>query len=121
MRKFENDGKINFVDENNVFVGYDMGQCCCENADWFVSKNIPEKIIDSIEINFHNFVFDIDFFEEGVISEDNVDNGGSVLFRLVSKDKTDDAYLCLYNCHNGYYGHGFDMEIGGQSLRSGCL
>ena len=30
---------INFVDENNVFVGYDLEQQCCEEADWFFTDN----------------------------------------------------------------------------------
>ena len=29
---------VNFVDENNTLIGYDMSQCCCEDADWFISE-----------------------------------------------------------------------------------
>ena len=31
MKKFETGSKINFVDENNVFVGYDLSQNCCSD------------------------------------------------------------------------------------------
>jgi len=34
MEIFEReDERINFVDENNVFVGYELGAMCCEEAD----------------------------------------------------------------------------------------
>ena len=39
--------KVNFVDGNDVFVGYDLGQCCCENADWFISEKITPYTYDS--------------------------------------------------------------------------
>ena len=35
MKIFEDNIKVNFVDENNVFVGYDMRQSCCEQAGYF--------------------------------------------------------------------------------------
>jgi len=120
MKKFDADGKINFVDENNVFVGYDLNQNCCENADWFISKMKPKKIEESKELNFDNFVFDKDFFEENVLDQDEVEDGGSALFRLVGKNN-EEAYLCIFNSHNGYYGHGFEMKISGEEVRSGTL
>jgi len=120
MKKFEADGKINFVDENNIFVGYDMNQNCCEHADWFVSREKPKTISETQDLNFDDFVFDKDFFEESVLEQSEVDDGGSVLFRLIGKDNSE-AFLCLYNIHNGYYGHGFDMKIGGQEIHSGAL
>lgn len=41
MKIFESkdECKINFVDENNVFLGYSMGQDCCEYAEWFISDD----------------------------------------------------------------------------------
>jgi len=120
MRKFEAGGKINFVDENNVFVGYDMDQDCCENAGWFVSKEKPKTILESPDFNFDEFVFDKDFFEESVLNREEVEDGGSVLFRLIGKDNSE-AFLCLFNSHNGYYGHGFNMKLGGQEVHSGIL
>jgi hypothetical protein len=30
-------GKVNFIDSNNVILGYDLGQSCCEHAFWTIS------------------------------------------------------------------------------------
>ena len=58
--------KHNFVDENNVFVGFDADQSCCENADWFVSDKIESKMPDPLpkSLDWENWVFDTSFFEE---------------------------------------------------------
>lgn len=120
MKKFEKDGKINFVDENNIFVGYDNIQNCCEEADWFISKEKPRTITGDQEFNLDGFVFDKDFFERTVLDQCDLYSGDSVLFRIVDKDNSE-AFLCLYNSHNGYYGHGFTMDIGGISIHGGCL
>ena len=120
MKRFETGGKINFIDENNVFVGYDIEQSCCEHADWFISMKEPNKIEDFKDLDFDNYVFDKTFFKENPLHKDDVDDGGSVLFRLV--DHTGgEAFLCLFNSHNGYYGHGFELKIGGQSIKEGLL
>jgi len=123
MKKFKANGKINFVDKNDVFVGYDMNQDCCEHADWFVSKEKPKTISETQDFNFDDFTFDKDFFEESALEQSEVADGGSVLFRLIGKDNSE-VFLCLYNSHNGYYGyygHGFHMEIRGQEIHSGIL
>ena len=44
MKVFDRDGKINFVDKNNVVLGYDMNQDCCENANWFKNKRKGSKL-----------------------------------------------------------------------------
>ena len=123
--------KVNFVDKNNVLVGYDMGQSCCEHADWFIldkieTKNITDKsgvLIKNIDLD--KYVFDADFFEQPLTQYNDagyrdLDNGELVVFKLVAKRKPD-LYLHVYNCHNGYYGHGFEVKISGKLLREGCL
>jgi len=128
---FEKDGKINFVDTNNVFVGYDMGQSCCEKADWFIldqpAKFLPDEL--NKEAQLDGFVFDCEYFmsleylpaegEEG----NCLDSGGMVVFRLfVHKGhEIKHKYLHLFNQHNGYYSHGFEMTIDGKEIRSDSI
>lgn len=110
------DEKVNFVDKNNLFVGYDMAQNCCENANWFLSVEKPTSLYPEPEkdtqisheavIDLEDYSFVPDFCEEDVLPPDDVDCGGSVLFKLVNSN-TKVLYLCLYNCQNGYYSHGF--------------
>jgi hypothetical protein len=42
-----------------------------------------------------------------------------VTFRMIKDEST--LFLTLYNAHNGYYGHGFEMTCGNESLHDGTL
>jgi len=119
--------KVNFVDENNVFVGYDMGRDCCEHAEWFIADSLLTKM-PSERCNsngLENYRFDPDFFEElnALQYEDKegdaLDAGGMVVFKLT--DGKSEKFLHLFNCHNGYYGHGFTMKIGEEVKHEGYL
>ena len=105
--------KVNFVDENNVFVGYDMSQNCCEQAEWFIADKILTKMpIERCNGNgLEDYRFDPNFFErpdalkesDGNGNSDALYNGGMVVFRMT--DGKNEKFLHLFNCHNGYYGH----------------
>lgn len=116
--------KVNFVDEKNVLVGYDSGQSCCEHADWFIADapttevyTTPERVFGKTDIDLTNFVFDPSYFVEhqGAFYGE----GGIAIFRI--HDGGTEKFLHLFNCHNGYYAHGFTMAIGDQGIREGCL
>lgn len=110
--------KVNFVDVNNVLVGYDMGQCCCEHADWFISDERSDTISQSvIPDDLEDFVFDKDFFVEN--SGREFYEGGMVIFRLTNGSR--EIFLHLFNVHNGYYSHGFTMDEGELVLRYGNI
>lgn len=118
------DEKVNFVDLNNVFVGYDLFQECCERAGWFIS-NIEQinpiegnGIIDKLE----DYFFDKEYFSE-TISEHKNDlekEISMIKFKLTAENKQD-LYLHIYNCHNGYYSHGFEVIINGVKIKQGSL
>lgn len=117
-------GKVNFVDNNNVVVGYDTGQSCCEDADYILCKeklNNPYdseyKKITSAKTKLGKYVFDTKYFEK--VNAEGVDEGGMVRFRLTNGKK--EIFLHLYNNHNGYYGHGFSAEIDGVNWKQDCL
>ncbi len=116
--------KVNFVDDNDVFVGYDMGQDCCEHADWFIHEEITsysydmEDTVDKNTPDITDYCFDINFFKQ--IESSDLDAGGMVAFKLTSKNKPD-LYLHLFNAHNGYYGHGFTVKHGGETVKNGDL
>lgn len=128
MRIFEGEysthvDKFNFVDDNDTYVGYDKSQDCCEHADWYIADGITpytyerddmEKYVHDVE----SYVFDKEFFEE--IASPDLDDGKMVAFKLVASGRPD-LYLHLFNCHNGYYGHGFIVEHGGETVKEGYL
>lgn len=115
--------KVNFVDENDVFVGYDMGQDCCEHADWFIADKItPYSYKDDYDKapspDVTEYAFDKDFFQE--VESPDLDAGGMVAFRIVADGKPD-LYLHLFNAQNGYYSHGFEVKHGGEKVRDDYL
>ena len=116
MKIFERDGKVNFVDDNNVFVGFDYYQTCCENFGWCLTREFPEKLQGGESgIDPAGFQFDTDYFE----IEREGDYGGAAIFRL-TKDK-EEIFLMLWNDHNGFYAHGFEMKSGDKELRGDWL
>jgi hypothetical protein len=126
MKIFDNSepwtSKTNFVDENNVYLGYDMHQSCCENANWFISDTVCEKPMDRNhdEGDLSAWVFDTSYFKQ-IVSDDEYlfDGGGMVAFRIVNGEK--EKFIHLYNVHNGYYGHGFDFKVNDQTIQSDTL
>lgn len=126
MEKFERGCKINFVDENNVFVGYDLSQCCCEDADWIVTDKEPSMFSDvddgglrGEDIPWQALRFDTRYFKVLPDPDGRLDSGGAVTFRMIADGL--EFFLTLYNCQNGYYGHGFEASIGGQKWQEGGL
>ena len=120
MRIFEQGEKINFVDENNVLLGYDIGQSCCEYANWFIADKpqdtIPEPLNQESELQ--NYTFDTGYFTEAG-NENVLDAGSIAIFRIT--DGTNEKFIHLFNCHNGYYYHGFDFIINKTTLHSGRI
>ena len=128
--------KVNFVDDNNVVLGYDLSQRCCEQAGWYISKKIENfdgdikdyehKDIDNgvlYNLRLGCYTFDVTYFN------DETDFYGIplVIFKLIpnpnitsDSDRLPPLYLHLYNCHNGYYSHGFNF-FSGQSIKTGNI
>ena len=114
--------KVNFVDDNNVLVGFDMSQACCESFGWFVCSKEPTKIIEeenAEKLETEEYQFDVDYFKEVTPDEEYWDDGGIAIFRLVNGES--EMFLALHNSHNGYYSHGFDMKVGGKTIRDSSL
>jgi hypothetical protein len=102
--------KVNFVDENNVVLGYDVSQHCCEHADWFISDymitNDYSDLSGDSTIDVSNYRFDIDFFKR--VDNPEREAESVVIFRIT--DGETEKFIHLYNIHNGYYSHGFTFE-----------
>ena len=112
--------KVNFVDNNNVLVGYDMESNCCEDFGWYISQQKRNDTDDDIPVtdDVEGYVFDPGYFEQSEIA--NGDCGGIVRFRLICEGKPD-LFLHLFNDHNGYYAHGFTVSHSGVVIKDDCL
>ncbi len=110
--------KVNFADEHGVFVGFDMDQSCCECFGWFIQDHECNSEVQNLGEDYESYRFDVDYFKE--FSGESYDEGGMVIFRLLSEGKPD-RFLHLYNYHNGYYSHGFTFSNGQTVIHDGSL
>lgn len=111
--------KINFVDSNNVLVGFDNTQQCCENFGWKILDHNKEEFKATPE-QLEPYVFDASFFES-VEDEDDYHVDRDALFKLTKPEDDNPIYLNLYNHHNGYYSHGFVMSQDETTIQYGRL
>lgn len=109
--------KVNFVDENNVFVGFDLSQQCCEFATWFISDKEEGPLFASSQAGDLNqpeelplYAFDPDYITRKTAGVGDERGAEVVRFRLISVYGDEKPqYLHLVNTHNGYYAHNFSM------------
>ena len=110
---------VNFVDDQENFVGYSLVDACCAHGDWFIDDKIHNGEPKDIwglqqKLEFPDYVFDETFFKD--MSNSN-DKFSCVVFRFRERGWQPDKklpalYLHLYNCHNGYYAKGFKTTFG---------
>ena len=117
MKIFNKDGKVNFVDENNVVVGLETE--CVGNGEpgWYISDKTHGYFKDGDEPDeneeghdISNYQFDVEFCVKTVD-----DYGGAVTFRIVNGDS--ELFITIWHYHEeGHYLIGFDMEHNGKSI-----
>lgn len=112
--------KVNFVDANNVAVGFDAEQNCCENFGWKFTDDPKggNEVCDDRILEAYNF--DPNFFHEYSEWDHGDRSKQSAVLKLVDEGKPD-LFLTLFNSHNGYYSHGFECAVGGVVLHKGKL
>ena len=126
MKIFKKDGKVNFVDVNNVFVGFDNEQSSCECFGYAILGHIEENFSELYsyhhsEEELESYTFDVSFVTAVIDKEDEDENKEAVaVFKLVSDGKND-LFLHLYNSHSGWYSHGFEMKKEDTVIASGYL
>lgn len=119
--------KVNFVDENNVVLGYDMSSQCCESFGWFIADRVVFNMKDYSTLDktfddddYTDWRFDPQFFQSGE-SLESYDIESMAIFRIVNQTTGESRYIHLYNLHNGYYSHGFDFTQSDKTIQSGSL
>ena len=117
--------KLNIVDDNNVFVGFDYSSCCCESFGYKITNEEPTsfehlKMLEELGAkDFPGFNFDTTYMNNfGEVSGYN--EGNSVTFKAVN-GAGEALFISLMNSHNGYYSHGFGMKVGKRVVFEGSL
>ena len=95
--------KVNYVDDKNLFAGFDMECSCCENPKHWIENSAGEKI--ELNNRHNHLVF------TGALPEEDDDFMGVYTARIPLKDIITNElhYLVFSNCHNGYYAHGYEF------------
>jgi len=97
--------RLNLIDGNNVFVGYDYDQDCCENFGYYFQEADGTKLDQ--DPNLENAFFTLKH-KDVSISDEQWDEWYGIAFEI--KLQTGEMiWFTIYNEHNGYYSHGFDF------------
>lgn len=135
LKCFLQDDRVNFVDTENVFVGYEITQKCCEYSNFKISDYDGNFIMNDILLKIHsgdnNFIFDKTFFEKFDPNDDDDicrDTLKYVKFRIYTPKEflpqfviEQEYYLFIYNKHNGYYAHGFEFRDKDNIIQEGSI
>lgn len=124
LKCFLQDDRVNFVDSENVFVGYEITQKCCEYSNFKISDYHGNFIMNDVLLKIHsgdnNFIFDKTFFEIFDPDEDQYENELKyVKFKIYTPEE--EYYLFIYNKHNGYYAHGFEFRDKDNIIQEGSI
>lgn len=124
MKFFCRGDKFNWVDDNNVLLGFDNSLQCCENFGhlYHTSLEDPTSTVSLTDAELDKFNFDPSFRACGLFSYlKDLDYPNTFTVRLNNKEADSFIYLTLYNSHNGYYTHGFSFDKGKTTLHRGEL
>ena len=118
----ESSTRTNFIDENDVFVGFDTYQNCCEHAGWFISdeheayvdgysttKVRPNTVEGIRDFDVTGYALDTSGPED--IEGNDIYEGTQLEFRL-TKEGSKDLFLNIFNAQNGYYSHEVFIKAG---------
>jgi hypothetical protein len=106
MKYFEDAKRKNYVDSNNVVVGFELPlsqQVCSPKSEL---RHLDGSKAYPIEVADDTWVFDPTFCERGRLPEDEYGNEyREAKFKLTNG--VDIVFLVLSNYHNGYYALNF--------------
>lgn len=109
----QNYDRVNFIDKNDIYIGFDFYQQCCESFGYYISNEVDSEAISIYKIK--GYYFDTKKSLEKKLKI----NDNSACIKLIN-DKNEYLYLHLYNNHNGYYCHEVWIEKDDDGFRY-CL
>ena len=113
MRIFKHKESVNFIDKNDVFLGYSLENSCCSHSgfelalDKACKKKIEFETIDDVNKIIEGYEFDTKYMNKYFDKKDN--SYGFAVFRMTKKG-SGNIYVILKNHHNGNYWNGFELS-----------
>lgn len=115
MIKVDYEHSENFIDENDIFVGFNTEFQCCENFGWYFKDNDciddaealseNEDVVSKIDFDMEGWVFDTSYCEWKDYDTKTFTCVDAVVFRIIKEDQ--EKFLFLFNVGNGMYAHDF--------------
>ena len=98
------EGFIVTTDEQEIKVGIDNQQNCCESWGYLMSHDAIDEFIGAklLDIKIVDAALNVKSYTE-VVGEYGVDGGGTMFVNFETDKGT--FQLVAYNAHNGYYSH----------------
>jgi len=106
--------RLNLIDKNNVFVGYDYEYQCCEEFGYEFRDEDNNKI-DLPNLEAFEFTLKHNPIDIKEISDD-----GDSEYGFEITDGENKLWFVIYNYHNGYYNHGFSFEANAGHVIIAC-
>lgn len=112
MNIIHHEGSLNFIDENDVFLGFREEQMCCEKFlfnlayDQKMKKEISFYDLKELSSILNGYFFNTSYC---VMYYDQVRDAKTAVFKL-EKENEEDIFIFLSNRHNGYYSHRFNLS-----------
>jgi len=107
------DGFVIKTDKQEIKLGIQNSQCCCESWGYFMSEDDTARFVgaDLLDIKITNCALNKEKLQE-------VYEGDTMFVDIETSEGV--LQFVAYNCHNGYYGH--DALVQSEQLNySECL
>lgn len=102
----ENYDRVNFIDKNDIYIGFDLSRQCCEDFGYYISRNKFDEENSIPLYKLKGYYFDTNKSLDDIIKI----KGDVACIKLINDKNNECIYLHLYNNHNGYYCH--DLLVG---------
>ena len=104
QKKGEEIIKVNYVDDNNLFAGFDMECSCCEDPQHYIEDANGNRVEVNLGYNYLEFTGELP-------EEDDCNMFDTCTARIPLRDRnTGETYhLVFSNCHNGWYSHEYEF------------
>ena len=99
---WEHEGVIIKTSKQQIKLGIDNEQICCEEFGYFMSEDDPDVFIGAVLKSIT--ITDTELKTYEILKDKEFEYGGGVMFVNIETDKGILQFVA-YNAHLGYYGH----------------
>lgn len=105
----DNGMSVNFIDENDIFLGFSLEGQCCEQYGWYISNKSRPFADDDYEKHLADclYVKDKTCLEGYTFKPKSFKLANSSAYAKIRHPTKPDLLVVVFNEHNGYYSHSY--------------